>query len=98
MLWDVFQIISYLLIFFWLPYKLSFEIHYFDEFLSLDSGMAIEATLLSLLASDVLVGCNLAFIDKGQIIRERKRVLYNYFVQYAFVDLVLCVPTKARSR
>ncbi|CAK67981.1 unnamed protein product (macronuclear) [Paramecium tetraurelia] len=88
-IWDVFQILTYIMIFFWLPYKISFEIYYISELFNGDSGSKIiEVVLLSILALDVVVGLNLAFIQKGQIIKDRKRVIINYFNQYAFVDLV----------
>ncbi|CAD8093484.1 unnamed protein product [Paramecium primaurelia] len=88
-IWDVFQILTYIMIFFWLPYKISFEIYYISELFNGDNdSQIIEIVLLSILALDVVVGLNLAFIYKGQIIKDRKRVIINYFNQYAFVDLV----------
>ncbi|CAD8116964.1 unnamed protein product [Paramecium sonneborni] len=88
-IWDVFQILTYIMIFFWLPYKISFEIYYISELFNGERGSEIiEIVLLSILALDVVVGLNLAFIYKGQIIKDRKRVIINYFNQYAFVDLV----------
>lgn len=41
-----------------------------------------------ILALDIGVSMNLAFIEKGQIIKDRKRIIVNYFNKYAFVDLV----------
>lgn len=51
------------MIFFWLPYKISFEIYYISELFYGDSNSkTIEIMLLSILALDVVVGLNLAFI------------------------------------
>ncbi|CAD8096313.1 unnamed protein product [Paramecium primaurelia] len=87
-IWDVFQIITYIMIFFWLPYKISFQIYFISQLFEMGNTKIIEMILLSILALDVVVGLNLAFIYKGQIIKDRKRVIINYFNQYAFVDLV----------
>jgi len=87
--WDLFQILTYLMIFFWLPYKISFEIYFIEDLLQIGSGDFFEIMFLFILASDVLVGCNLAFIHKGQIQKDRKRIVIHYFKQYAFVDLVI---------
>ncbi|CAD8120889.1 unnamed protein product [Paramecium sonneborni] len=78
-IWDVFQIITYIMIFFWLPFKLSFQIYFISDLFDMENTKIFEIILLSILALDVLVGLNLAFIFKGQIITERKRVIINYF-------------------
>ncbi|CAK56044.1 unnamed protein product (macronuclear) [Paramecium tetraurelia] len=88
-IWGLFQILIYLLIFFWLPYKISFKLESIGEFLGYnETKQILEILFLSILSMDVFVGLNLAFIYKGIIIRNRKRILINYFRQYAFVDLV----------
>ncbi|CAK56672.1 unnamed protein product (macronuclear) [Paramecium tetraurelia] len=87
-IWDVFQILTYIMIFFWLPYKISFQIYFISDLFEMENTKIIEMLLLSILALDVVVGLNLAFIYKGQIIKDRKKVIINYFNQYAFVDLV----------
>ncbi|CAD8111263.1 unnamed protein product [Paramecium primaurelia] len=86
--WDAFQIITYLLIFFWLPYKISFEIYHISELFSETKSAIIEYMLMIIMALDIGVGMNLAFIEKGQIIKDRKRIMLNYFNKNAFVDLV----------
>ncbi|CAD8051279.1 unnamed protein product [Paramecium primaurelia] len=88
-IWDLFQIFTYVLIFFWLPYKISFSLDSIGQLLNFKSkNQIIEIILLTILSFDVVVGLNLAFIHKGIIITERKRIIVNYFKQYAFVDLV----------
>ncbi|CAD8066035.1 unnamed protein product [Paramecium sonneborni] len=88
-IWGLFQILTYLLIFFWLPYKISFKLESIGDFLGVNSyKQSLEIVFLTILSLDVFVGLNLAFIHKGIIIRNRKRILINYFRQYAFVDLV----------
>ncbi|CAD8174031.1 unnamed protein product [Paramecium octaurelia] len=88
-IWGLFQILTYLLIFFWLPYKISFKLDSIGDFLGISVyKQSLEIVFLSILSLDVFVGLNLAFIYKGLIIRNRKRILINYFRQYAFVDLV----------
>lgn len=39
----------------------------------------IEIILLTILSFDVVIGLNLAFIYKGIIIKDRKRIIINYF-------------------
>ncbi|CAD8072041.1 unnamed protein product [Paramecium sonneborni] len=88
-IWDLFQIFTYILIFFWLPYKISFQQDFIGQLLNQKSkNQTIEIILLTTLSFDVIVGLNLAFIYKGIIIKDRKRIIANYFKQYAFVDLV----------
>ncbi|CAD8065068.1 unnamed protein product [Paramecium sonneborni] len=88
-IWDLFQIFTYVLIFFWLPYKISFQLDFIGQLLNEKSqNQMIEILLLTILSFDVIVGLNLAFIYKGIIIKDRKRIIANYFRQYAFVDLV----------
>ncbi|CAK91401.1 unnamed protein product (macronuclear) [Paramecium tetraurelia] len=88
-IWDLFQIFTYVLIFFWLPYKISFQLENIGQLLNQKSqNQMIEIILLTILSFDVVVGLNLAFIYKGIIIKDRKRIIVNYFKQYAFVDLV----------
>ncbi|CAD8136310.1 unnamed protein product [Paramecium pentaurelia] len=88
-IWGLFQILIYILIFFWLPYKISFKLESIGDFLGYNQTKQIlEILFLSILSLDVFVGLNLAFIYKGIIIRNRKRIIINYFRQYAFVDLV----------
>ncbi|CAD8045151.1 unnamed protein product [Paramecium primaurelia] len=88
-IWDLFQIFTYVLIFFWLPYKISFQLDYIGQLLNQKSkNQMIEIILLTILSFDVVIGLNLAFIYKGIIIKDRKRIIINYFKQYAFVDLV----------
>ncbi|CAD8213473.1 unnamed protein product [Paramecium octaurelia] len=90
--WDAFQIITYLLIFFWLPYKISFDIYHISELFSETKNAIIEYMLMIILALDIGVGMNLAFIEKGQLIKDRKRIIVNYFNKNAFVDLVtICI-------
>ncbi|CAD8130330.1 unnamed protein product [Paramecium sonneborni] len=60
-----------------------------EDFLSIQIyKQSLEIIFQSILSLDVFFGLNLAFIQKLIIIRNRKRMLINYFKQYAFVDLV----------
>jgi len=86
--WDVFHLITIILVFFWLPYKISFNTNYILALFGIESNW-LEIILLIILASDVLVRCNMAFIQKGNIIRQRTLIIINYFKKYAFVDFVL---------
>ena len=71
-LWDLFQITIILLILLWLPYKISFNTNYMADLLGLESGHSIiETIFIAILGVDVIIGCNLAFIKKGLIIRKR---------------------------
>ncbi|CAD8120888.1 unnamed protein product [Paramecium sonneborni] len=87
--WDMSQIILYLFIFFWLPFKISFGINQISQFWNVEDNHQMEFIILTLLSCDVLVGMNMAFIYKGQIIKNRRKIFINYIRQYAFVDLVL---------
>ncbi|CAK68206.1 unnamed protein product (macronuclear) [Paramecium tetraurelia] len=95
--WDAFQIITYLLIFFWLPYKISFEIYHISELFSETKSGTIEYLLMMILALDIGVGMNLAFIEKGQIIKDRKRIIqlyvYIYAVSFFTVTVQFFVPS-----
>lgn len=68
------------MIFFWLPYKISFKLESLGDFLGYnETKYILEILFLSILSLDVFVGLNLAFIYKGIIIRNRKRIIINYF-------------------
>ena len=59
--WDVFHLITIILVFFWLPYKISFNTKHILNSFGVESNVA-EIILLVVLGSDVLVRCNMAFI------------------------------------
>ncbi|CAK82665.1 unnamed protein product (macronuclear) [Paramecium tetraurelia] len=86
--WNLFQIITYLVIFFWLPFKISFEIYHLSQLYTEQDSLTVEIILMAILALDIAVGMNIAFIDKGQLIKDRQKVILNYFQKNAFVDLV----------
>jgi potassium voltage-gated channel Eag-related subfamily H protein 7 len=85
--WDVFHLATIILVFYWLPYKISFNTMHILNLVSINSN-AMEIVLLVILASDVIVRCNMAFIQKGNIIRQRAQIVVNYVKKYAFVDFV----------
>ncbi|CAD8121488.1 unnamed protein product [Paramecium sonneborni] len=85
--WDLFQILTYFLIFFWLPFKISFQIYHLSELYSEQENLTAEIILMIILCLDIGVGMNIAFINKGQLIKDRQKVIRNYFQKNAFVDL-----------
>lgn len=87
--WEVFHITTILLVFFWLPLKISFEIEEINELLKYeDSHKIFENILITILGLDVILGLNLAYINKGQIIKDRFSIFTHYLRKFGFVDLV----------
>lgn len=90
--WDVFHLFTIILIFFWLPYKISFETKYIINLFEIENESKwVEYGLLGILISDVLVRCNMAIIQRGNIITVRSVIILNYFKKYAFLDFVFFV-------
>jgi hypothetical protein len=86
--WDLFQINIILLILIWLPYKISFDTNYISDLIEIYEGHSIiEDILVAILSVDVFIGCNLAFIKKGLIIRKRSQILANYLKRNTIVDI-----------
>lgn len=64
--WELFHIITILMVFFWLPLKISFEIEEICELLMYqDSHKIFENIIITVLGFDVVIGLNLAYIKKG---------------------------------
>ncbi|CAD8157596.1 unnamed protein product [Paramecium octaurelia] len=95
--WSLFQIITYLVIFFWLPFKISFEIYHLSQLYTEQESLTVEIILMAILAFDIAIGMNIAFIDKGQLIKDRQKVIMNYFQKNAFVDLFFVPNLSSKS-
>lgn len=70
--WDLLQILTIILSFLWIPFKISFKVnHIIDLFGTNLNDLTMERILLVALASDVIIGCNLAYISKGIIVKYK---------------------------
>lgn len=54
-----------------MPFKISFEIYHLSELYMNGENLTAEIILMAILALDIGVGMNIAFIDKGQLIKDR---------------------------
>ena len=69
-IWDMFNILVTLFVMFWIPFKVSFDINRFLDLFQVGyRPVDVETLIQFLLIIDTIVKCNLAYIDRGIIIK-----------------------------
>ncbi|EAR85804.2 cation channel family protein (macronuclear) [Tetrahymena thermophila SB210] len=85
--WDIFQIISYLTLFYFIPIHVTFQI----EFINLMPNYLIYFLAIIILL-DILINLNTAFFDKGVEVKDRLLIMKYYYKNHLFKDLISIVP------
>ncbi|KAL4510552.1 hypothetical protein ABPG72_004706 [Tetrahymena utriculariae] len=85
--WDIFQIISYLILFYYIPIHVTFQI----EFIHLMPSFLIYFLTIIILL-DILINLNTAFFDKGVEVKDRLLIMKYYHKNHLYKDLVSIIP------
>ncbi|KAL4463934.1 hypothetical protein ABPG74_005871 [Tetrahymena malaccensis] len=85
--WDIFQIISYLILFYFIPIHVTFQI----EFIYLMPSLLIYFLAIIILL-DILINLNTAFFDKGIEVKDRLLIMKYYYQNHLFKDLISIIP------
>ena len=65
--------------FFWLPLKISFSLFNLNELFCIASdGFYFEICIILIMTLDMVFHTNVAYINKGNIVRRRKLTVKNY--------------------
>ncbi|CAK70771.1 unnamed protein product (macronuclear) [Paramecium tetraurelia] len=88
---DIIFIINTLIILIWLPLKYSFELDQILQILNYNNYEIIEYLLIVMLAFEIILQFNQAYIFKGKVINQRYHIIYNYLKQDMIKDLICLV-------
>ncbi|CAD8067471.1 unnamed protein product [Paramecium sonneborni] len=86
--WNTIQVLTFIIIFFWLPYKLAFETNYISQFYDVEKNMNIEIALFGICTFDIIICLNEAYIHQGIIINQRYHIIMNYLKTTAIGDMI----------
>ena len=73
---------------FWVPFNIAFGITYQDHLFSFITVQDIEYYFIFSILFDSLISINTTYIEKGVIIRSRRKIFENFLSTQAIYDLV----------
>ncbi|CAD8104943.1 unnamed protein product [Paramecium primaurelia] len=85
--WQIIHILTIITVFFWTPFNISFGITYQQIVFGEISVKNVENYFLFTILIDVLIVLNTSYIEKGVIIKSRRKIFTNYLEGQAVYDL-----------
>ncbi|CAD8122803.1 unnamed protein product [Paramecium sonneborni] len=85
--WQIIHILTIITVFFWTPFNISFGIIYQQIVFAGVSVKNVENYFLITIIIDALIVINTSYIEKGVIIKSRRKIFMNYLEGQAVYDL-----------
>ncbi|CAD8123877.1 unnamed protein product [Paramecium sonneborni] len=85
--WQIIHILTIITVFFWTPFNISFGITYQQIVFAGVSVKNVENYFLITIIIDALIVINTSYIEKGVIIKSRRKIFMNYLEGQAVYDL-----------
>ncbi|CAD8210453.1 unnamed protein product [Paramecium octaurelia] len=86
--WQIIHILTIIIVFFWTPFNISFGITYQQIVFGGVSVKSVENYFLITILFDILIVINTSYIEKGVIIKSRRKIFTNYLAGQAVYDLL----------
>ena len=87
--WQILHILTIITVFFWTPFNISFGITYDQIVFDGITVRNVENYFLITIIVDAIIVLNTNYIEKGVIIKSRRKIFQNYLNTQAIYDLVL---------
>ncbi|CAD8207910.1 unnamed protein product [Paramecium pentaurelia] len=86
--WQILHILTTIIVFFWTPFNISFGVTYQQIVFGEMTVKSVEKCFLFSILIDSLIVINTSFIEKGVIIRSRRKIFINYLNSQGIYDML----------